>query len=354
MSTTSPPRTDPDAPARARRVEQRARTRREAHRARSRGVILTLTAFAVLVLSGMLAWSPPPVPNLGIDSEPAAASAPAAATPRGAPAAADAGEWRTAAPLLLTVASTQVPSSPEVSADVGTADDRLGAASAREGAPHETTTPQVGRDRSSGRVAPSVTILEPGAVVAEQPVASADAAPERPIGRDGGGSSGFVTVDVTISEAMDVGELTSALIGLEPFDYLDRGDGTITIDPTWVDRYIVTAPVPILGSVHCHEAIVAPLGAALQQIVDEGLADAVDADDYGGCWVPRRIDRDPAKPLSMHAWGLAIDLNVATNGLGATPTMDARVVEIFRTHGFVWGGAWSRPDGMHFEWHITP
>jgi len=342
VSTSSLLRADPDAPpTRGSRVDQRARTRREARRARRRRAVLILAALAILVPIGMLAWSPPPVPGLEIDREPATVpvgAGPSVTAPE--PATVGAGEWRTAAPVLLTAATMEIPpSSPDLPADVAATGDRLGPAAAQ--------------DRSSGWVAPRVTVLEPGAVTPERPAGSADAAHEGPIGRSGGRSSGYVTVDVTISEAFDAGELGSALIGLEPFDYLDPGDGTIMIDPTWVERYIVTAPVPILGSVRCHEAIVAPLGAALQQIVDEGLAGSVDADDYGGCWVPRRIDRDPAKPLSMHAWGLAIDLNVATNALGATPTMEARVVEIFRTHGFVWGGTWARPDGMHFEWHAA-
>ncbi|MCP3853911.1 MAG: M15 family metallopeptidase, partial [Actinomycetia bacterium] len=35
---------------------------------------------------------------------------------------------------------------------------------------------------------------------------------------------------------------------------------------------------------------------------------------------------------------------------GGRVSMNARVVEIFSEHGFVWGGTWTRPDGMHFEW----
>ena len=51
----------------------------------------------------------------------------------------------------------------------------------------------------------------------------------------------------------------------------------------------------------------------------------------------------------MHAFGLAVDLNVKENPLGSSGNMDPRVVEIFEDWGFEWGGLWARPDPMHFE-----
>jgi hypothetical protein len=51
----------------------------------------------------------------------------------------------------------------------------------------------------------------------------------------------------------------------------------------------------------------------------------------------------------MHAFGLAVDLNVSTNGLGTRGDMHADIVRIFEKWGFRWGGWWSRPDPMHFE-----
>jgi hypothetical protein len=136
----------------------------------------------------------------------------------------------------------------------------------------------------------------------------------------------------------------------EPYTYIDLGDGTIQIDGDWVRRNIVRARVPIFrGEVICHRLMIDQLRGALQEVADRGLASLIDVNDYGGCWVPRHIDWDPSKPLSMHSWGLAVDFNVATNGLGQRPTMDPRIVEIFERWGFVWGGRWARPDGMHFE-----
>jgi hypothetical protein len=30
--------------------------------------------------------------------------------------------------------------------------------------------------------------------------------------------------------------------------------------------------------------------------------------------------------------------------------MDRRLIAIFRRHGFIWGGNFPTPDGMHFEY----
>ena len=54
--------------------------------------------------------------------------------------------------------------------------------------------------------------------------------------------------------------------------------------------------------------------------------------------------------MSVHAWGAAIDINVANNPLGAAPNQDARLVAIMAKHGFAWGGRFLRPDGGHFQW----
>jgi hypothetical protein len=136
----------------------------------------------------------------------------------------------------------------------------------------------------------------------------------------------------------------------EPFSYIDNGDGMIQIDKGWVSRNIVWAKVPVFrGHVLCHRLMIDQLRGALQEVVDRGLDHLIDPTQYGGCWVPRHIDFNPARPLSMHAWGIAVDFNVSTNQLGQVPQLDRRIVEVFERWGFAWGGHWKRPDGMHFE-----
>lgn len=143
---------------------------------------------------------------------------------------------------------------------------------------------------------------------------------------------------------------SAARNAFQPFNYVSFGDGMVQIDSGWVRNNIVRARVPVLrGEVMCHRLLISQLRGALQEIQDRGLAHLIDPTQYGGCWVPRHIMFDANRGLSMHAWGLAVDLNVSSNLYGETPQMDPRVVEVFDRWGFVWGGRWSTPDGMHFE-----
>jgi hypothetical protein len=136
---------------------------------------------------------------------------------------------------------------------------------------------------------------------------------------------------------------------IEPFSYTSRTDGRITIHDGWVERNIDRVQLPGMAATSCHRVMIPQLLAAVDELLERGLYDHLDPAQFAGCFVARHIDRDPAKPLSMHAWGLAIDFNARDNPLGATPVMDPRVVEVFERWGFDWGGRWSRPDGMHFE-----
>jgi hypothetical protein len=127
-----------------------------------------------------------------------------------------------------------------------------------------------------------------------------------------------------------------------------RDPAQLTIQPAWVRSNIVTRVVPVLGRVTCHEAFLPALREALQEVEREGLSSLLQT--YNGCWNARTVARSPTAPPSFHAYGVAIDINAATNAYGATPTMDERVVAIFERLGFKWGGEFLIPDGMHFEY----
>ena len=131
------------------------------------------------------------------------------------------------------------------------------------------------------------------------------------------------------------------------FSYRYYPDGTIEPDAAWVRANIVTARVPIIGMVTCHRLMIPQLRGALQDVQNAGLASSIHS--YDGCYVPRFIERDPSHAISLHTWGIAIDLDASTNGRGSRGTMDPRVVQIFKQWGFRWGGDWSYSDPMHFE-----
>lgn len=142
-----------------------------------------------------------------------------------------------------------------------------------------------------------------------------------------------------------VGQAEGGAIGTMSFRILK--DGFIDPDPAWVAANIASGEVALLGTVTCHRLVFPQLHAAMTEIAEAGLSGEIG--DYGGCYVPRFIDRDPNKPLSMHAFGLAFDVNVSTNQLGTRGDQHPKVVEILERWGFAWGGRWARPDPMHFE-----
>ena len=131
---------------------------------------------------------------------------------------------------------------------------------------------------------------------------------------------------------------------------LPYGSDWIRIEPGWLDRNVVTRSVPILGSVTCNRRLFAPLRRALRALERRGLSRVVDRADYAGCYAPRRIPGSGS--LSLHAWGLAIDLNAAANPRLGGSRQDRRLVRAMEDAGFTWGGRWPTvPDPMHFELH---
>lgn len=126
----------------------------------------------------------------------------------------------------------------------------------------------------------------------------------------------------------------------------------LTVDPNWYDAHIVTRSVPILGQVTCNRRLFPALIGALTDVQQAGLGSELHV--YSGCYAARTVARSPTAPPSQHAYGAAIDINAPENPYGAKPTMDPRIVRIFERWGFLWGGRYLTPDGMHFEYGSKP
>ena len=142
---------------------------------------------------------------------------------------------------------------------------------------------------------------------------------------------------------------TSVSSAVGTFAYTPHPNGTVTPEQRWVNAYIRRESVPILGTVTCNKGMLPQLRAALSEVVRQGLADKIHPGEYAGCYYPRFIANDPAKGLSLHSWGIAVDLNVPGNQRGTVGQMDRQVVAIFKRWGFAWGGDWNYTDPMHFE-----
>ena len=125
-------------------------------------------------------------------------------------------------------------------------------------------------------------------------------------------------------------------------------DRSVVVDPAWVKANIITQSVPIIGRMTCNRLMFPQLIGALNEIMAAGLDGTIHADQYEGCWWPKLIE--DSNSLSMHAWGLAFDINVPNNQRLTHGDQDPRMVTIFKKWGFRWGGDWKQtPDPMHFE-----
>ncbi|MBO0892103.1 MAG: M15 family metallopeptidase, partial [Acidothermales bacterium] len=157
----------------------------------------------------------------------------------------------------------------------------------------------------------------------------------------------LLTAPTAIPRSFVTGGAASKAFGT--FSYRYSANGTITPDPAWVRANVRTESVPILGRVTCHRLMFPQLRGALNEVVSRGLAGAIHRGQYGGCYVPRFIESNPNRPISLHTWGIAIDLNVPGNQRGTSGRMNRQVVAIFKKWGFTWGGDWQYTDPMHFE-----
>lgn len=128
--------------------------------------------------------------------------------------------------------------------------------------------------------------------------------------------------------------------------------------PESINKEIKALP----NRIYCNKDMVTPLTIAFNSIIQKGLAKEIRT--WDGCYNPRPIRGlenkfnemfnmgkydNAADYISMHSWGIAIDINAAWNQLGKNPMLSPALVSCFMDAGFIWGGNFIRKDGMHFE-----
>jgi hypothetical protein len=96
---------------------------------------------------------------------------------------------------------------------------------------------------------------------------------------------------------------------------------------------------------YCNKDLIIPLSKALKALIDTGHVRELKT--FDGCFNIRK--KRQLTSMSLHSWGIAIDVNAFENGLNKTPKLSAGFVKCFTDNGFNWGGNWKRLDGMHFE-----
>lgn len=102
--------------------------------------------------------------------------------------------------------------------------------------------------------------------------------------------------------------------------------------------------------IRAHNLIANELVAALEACLAAGVPR--ERLKYGGCYV-WRAKRGAASRLSLHTWGVAVDLEPAENPFGSRwaddgRMLDARIVTTFTGRGWRWGDDFRDP--MHFQW----
>lgn len=138
-------------------------------------------------------------------------------------------------------------------------------------------------------------------------------------------------------------------------EYVEMPRGFVKIVNDFEAKFLTKVVLPITGKlVRCHVAMVKPLLVVLNEIVQRSQYDP----DYEyfydlQIFCPRHMWYLSTKPLSRHAFALAIDGNPADNLPGTAGSMPEGIVALFEDNGFTWGGRWKKTDPMHFELRLT-
>ena len=110
-------------------------------------------------------------------------------------------------------------------------------------------------------------------------------------------------------------------------------------------RFSAVGTIGFPKKIFCNNDFKPLLEKALNNVVDRGLAKEMKT--WDGCYVVR--SKRGLSSLSMHSWGLAVDINAFENQLNQKPNISPQFLKCFTDAGLEWGGNWKRLDAMHYE-----
>lgn len=119
----------------------------------------------------------------------------------------------------------------------------------------------------------------------------------------------------------------------------------------WLVDYDIKSAIPVLpGRIYCNKKMIPMLQKAFRALIAKQLHTEIRT--YDGCFNVRR--KRGSSAVSLHAYGLAIDLNAAWNRFGGTVTFSNAFLQVWRDNGFDCGADWKKKDGMHFQPKVIP
>jgi hypothetical protein len=123
-------------------------------------------------------------------------------------------------------------------------------------------------------------------------------------------------------------------------------------EPTTNNPHLVLWDVPseleigvIPKRIYCNKDLIGPLSEAFKKLIQTKAVNELKT--WDGCFNIRK--KRGLSSMSLHSWGIAVDMNAFENGLGKEPKLSKQFVECFTSSGFDWGGVWKRKDGMHMQ-----
>ena len=116
-------------------------------------------------------------------------------------------------------------------------------------------------------------------------------------------------------------------------------------------RFSAVGTIGFPKKIFCNNDFKPLLEKALNNVVDRGLAKEMVS--YDGCFIIR--SKRGLKSLSLHSWGIAVDINAHLNPLGKKRSelkqpLSEAFLQCFRDAGMECGADWvNRPDFMHMQ-----